>query len=451
LAPPATLLLLPASEDDPATNDDEAPSELAAELLVPALEPRDVDAGPLEGWDVAGCEVDGCDVAPAELAPSELANPLLVPDADAPPREDEEAPVEVTAPLVPDAAPDEPWAVPLLVPLVSARGTQVPSRHSLSDTQSPSCVQRALGSSPQLQDASSRTTRKLARVCRRRTQGCMWDVTVTVFKRLQAPPSSQPEKFNRSGEIQPNQKVEARGGVARHSHHKGRCTLGAATLAWDGGLGGLLAGLALETHARVTGTLELSRLAADCRRAQQGDPQAFRAWVEQVTPTVWRLAVRMVRHHQDAQDLVQDVMVRAWQNLETLREPEASLAWVCQITRRAAADKVRWRGVREKVTVDVESPSAKHAAQRLADGAMDPLELVANQQAQAILKAALEQLPEQHRLVLLLCDVDGLGGTDAAAALGIPEGTLDSRLHRARAALGKTLRGMAARKGWRWW
>ena len=79
------------------------------------------------------------------------------------------------------------------------------------------------------------------------------------------------------------------------------------------------------------------------------------------------------------------------------------------------------------------------------------MELVANQQAQAILKAALEQLPEQHRLVLLLCDVDGLGGTDAAAALGIPEGTLDSRLHRARAALGKTLRGMAARKGWRWW
>lgn len=227
--------------------------------------------------------------------------------------------------------------------------------------------------------------------------------------------------------------------------------MGTAALMWDGDVGGLLWGLVLEIHARVTGSLQLDRLAQDCRRAQAGDSQAFRAWVEQVTPTVWRLALRMVRHEQDAQDLVQDVMVRAWQNLATLRDPEASLAWVCQITRRAAADKVRWRGVRERVTVDVESQGARLAAERLADGAMDPLELMSSKQAQSILQAALEQLPEKHRLPLLLCDVDGMSGLDAAAALGIPEGTLDSRLHRARAALGKTLRGMAARKGWRFW
>jgi RNA polymerase sigma-70 factor (ECF subfamily) len=197
---------------------------------------------------------------------------------------------------------------------------------------------------------------------------------------------------------------------------------------------------------------DVDTLAVLARAAGAGDARAFRAWVEAVTPTVYRLAFRMLRSGADAEDVVQETMVRAWQNLGGMQDPQASLAWVCRVARNVATDRARSRGRGAMGhSVPLEGDDARDWAHRLTDPGADPEQLAHDAGARAFLRSVMDALPENHRLVLMMVDVDGASAPEVAAALDIPVGTVDSRLHRAREALGKKIRGLKARRGWRFW
>ena len=198
--------------------------------------------------------------------------------------------------------------------------------------------------------------------------------------------------------------------------------------------------------------IDAHELAELFSRSRSGVRRAFRDWVEHVTPTVYRLALRMLRNEADAEDVVQETMVRAWQGRAGLRDAQASLSWVCQIARNLARDHAR----REKRSVNscpppgLEAEGAAAWVERLCDPSASCEDLAGSEEARTLVRAAIDSLPEKHRLPLLLCELDGMSGSEAAAALGCPKGTVDSRLHRARAALGKKIRGMAGRRpAWR--
>ena len=87
-------------------------------------------------------------------------------------------------------------------------------------------------------------------------------------------------------------------------------------------------------------------------------------------------------------------------------------------------------------------------AEQLASAEQSPEEILVSAEARAFLRAAIEDLPRKHRVVLLLREIDDLGYEEIAAALGCPRGTVDSRLHRARAALAKKVRSLARGRSW---
>lgn len=144
------------------------------------------------------------------------------------------------------------------------------------------------------------------------------------------------------------------------------------------------------------------------------------------------MAYRLTGNDADAQDLVQDVLLRVRRGLETYR-PGSLEGWLSRITTNAFLDDVRRRQRRPTVALP------EDADRLLADPTADPEELAAASTLPADLQAALLSLPEDFRVAVVLCDVVGLQYEEIAVDLGIPIGTVRSRIHRGRAQLREAL------------
>lgn len=167
--------------------------------------------------------------------------------------------------------------------------------------------------------------------------------------------------------------------------------------------------------------------AADVARARSGDTAAFAALVRRHQDRVFGFILRMLDARDEALELTQDVFVKAWQALPGWR-PEARFStWLLQIARNAALDQLRRRRLIQFAPLD--------DGLDVADTAPGPEARYASRQRQALLENALQQIAAEHREILLLREVEDLSYGELAAVLGIAEGTVKSRLARARAAL----------------
>jgi RNA polymerase sigma-70 factor, ECF subfamily len=180
---------------------------------------------------------------------------------------------------------------------------------------------------------------------------------------------------------------------------------------------------------------EAERLRVAAARARDGSPEGFRELVERSHPVVFRLAAALLRDRDEAADVVQDTYARAWERRDELRDPAAALGWLCRIARNAAHDRRRgwWNRLRAPF---------EEAAERLEATGGDevpPDEALAAARSAEAMRRALARLREKHRVVLVLREVEGMAYDEIAEALGVPIGTVESRLHRARAALARGL------------
>lgn len=166
---------------------------------------------------------------------------------------------------------------------------------------------------------------------------------------------------------------------------------------------------------------------ADVARARAGDTAAFAALVRRHQDRVFSFILRMLDARDEAMELTQDVFVKAWQALPGWR-PEARFStWLLQIARNAALDQLRRRRLIQFAPLD--------DGLDVADTAPGPEACYASRQRQVLLEHALQQIAAEHREILLLREVEDLSYGELAAVLGIAEGTVKSRLARARAAL----------------
>lgn len=132
---------------------------------------------------------------------------------------------------------------------------------------------------------------------------------------------------------------------------------------------------------------------------------------------------RMLRDHDDAQDLAQEAAARALAARQVPRDPAAYRSWLYRIAKHAAIDELRRRTTREDgAPLLAEEPLCHHAT-------IDALSV----------RQGLMRLSHDHRVILLLVDVQGSSYQEAAAKLGIAPGTVMSRVARARAALLATM------------
>ena len=157
---------------------------------------------------------------------------------------------------------------------------------------------------------------------------------------------------------------------------------------------------------------------------------------------VFRIAYSLLRDHHDAEDAVQEVFLRVLKQSRKLEELESPKAWLAQIAWRVASDKAKARGQVGRMQGLDESETGEVAAMQ-AKGAT-PDELAANHQMQTLLEAMIGTLPKELREPLLLTAQQELNSAEVAGVLGVPEGTVRTRVMRARQLLKEKL---AARLG----
>ncbi len=197
----------------------------------------------------------------------------------------------------------------------------------------------------------------------------------------------------------------------------------------------------MECAARRAGSLCVSAGPAandDDRR------QAFATYVVPEIDVLLRVAHTLVARPADAEDLVQDTLLRAFAAMDTFdgRHPRA---WLLTIMRNAQINRTRRR--RPRLLDDPVSTLG-----RLGDnegGPTEPEGAVVDATFDAVVVEGLDALSDRLRRVVELVDVDGLSYAEAAEVLGVPIGTVMSRLHRARLRLRERLAaaGLAPRRG----
>ncbi len=148
---------------------------------------------------------------------------------------------------------------------------------------------------------------------------------------------------------------------------------------------------------------------------------------------LYSVAYRLTGNADDAQDLVQEVLLRVRRGLSTYR-PGSMEAWLTRITTNVFVDDLRRRRRRPLETgsemLDLSGPASPGADEALAARVLSE-----------DVQAALDRLPEDFRLAVVLCDVVGMSYAEMAETLDVPSGTVRSRIHRGRALLRDALGG----------
>ncbi|HMI31774.1 MAG TPA: RNA polymerase sigma factor [Candidatus Limnocylindrales bacterium] len=162
-----------------------------------------------------------------------------------------------------------------------------------------------------------------------------------------------------------------------------------------------------------------------------GEIDAFDELVRRTRRPAYRLARRITRNHEDADDVVQDSYVKAYRALARFEAGRAFGPWFLTIVARSALSQIRQRTRRASVPLDEPGADGTTLADKIPDAAMD----VVGMQRLLDVEEALERLTDEQRAILAL-RVDGdLPYAEIATALDVPVGTVMSRLARAREAL----------------
>ena len=171
-------------------------------------------------------------------------------------------------------------------------------------------------------------------------------------------------------------------------------------------------------------------------RAKAGDRAAFDELVKATYQRVHALALRLTGNEHDADDVVQDTYVRAFNGLRKFREDARFSTWLHRIVVNASLMKLRRRKRKPEESIDELLPKFKEDGHHLdPPGPWKSTSGAERNEVRQAVRAAIDQLPETHRTVLLLRDIEGLDTEETAKVLEVTPNAVKIRLHRARQAL----------------
>jgi RNA polymerase sigma-70 factor (ECF subfamily) len=169
--------------------------------------------------------------------------------------------------------------------------------------------------------------------------------------------------------------------------------------------------------------------------------------VEKYRQRVYRLTFNVLRNKEDAWDAAQEAFIRAYRALPSFRGQSAFYTWLFRIAMNVAHDKARQRGAQGRA-FGTERVTEEEWERTMPDPGEDPNAAAARAEQRGRIMQALDTLPEHHRAIIMLSDLEGLSYREIADVLSIPIGTVMSRLHNARkrlrAVLGPLLVVLAA-------
>jgi len=203
-------------------------------------------------------------------------------------------------------------------------------------------------------------------------------------------------------------------------------------------------------------TLPNPEFEAECiRRILAGEKHLFHDLIRPCERSIYFLLLSLLKNETDAEDAAQETVIKVYQNLDKFRGDAQFRTWVLSIARNEGLGKLRKIGSRREDSLDAETDesSGDYTPAILTSWKEIPAEALEQKELGAILRQAIEGLPEIYRNIVLLRDIEEMDIRQTAAVLGISEASVKVRLHRARALLQRhlapQLKGYAPnRKGW---
>jgi RNA polymerase sigma-70 factor (ECF subfamily) len=176
------------------------------------------------------------------------------------------------------------------------------------------------------------------------------------------------------------------------------------------------------------------------RAAKRGDISAFEQLVHRYDRNVFRIAQHITQNREDAEDVVQDAFLKAYENLQGFQEQSKFYTWLVRIAVNEALMRLRRRRPERMVSLDEEVKTDEDSMPReVADWSPNPEQLYTQSELRDILGKTIQGLPSSFRTVFVLRDVEGLSTEETAEALDLSIPAVKSRLLRARLQLRERL------------
>lgn len=180
---------------------------------------------------------------------------------------------------------------------------------------------------------------------------------------------------------------------------------------------------------------------ADMARLAAGHDVALNDLMTRHATPVFHLLCRMLNNEDDANDLAQETFVRVFQARAAFDADKKFSAWLFTIAANLARNQIRWRTRHPNVSLDAESDSTKQSiAEKLPATTPTPKEQVLSDERAAAVRAAVNDLPEDLREAIVLCEWEEHSMAEAAAILEATPKAVESRLYRARQCLRERLK-----------
>jgi RNA polymerase sigma-70 factor (ECF subfamily) len=185
---------------------------------------------------------------------------------------------------------------------------------------------------------------------------------------------------------------------------------------------------------------------------QAGSEQAFALLIAQYSHPVYSMIARSLRDPADAADVTQEVFVKVFRHIGSFHGDSSLRTWIYRIALHEASNQRRWwsRHKRQELTLDAQQENDEGEAfslgETLASSTDSPFECAVQCEAKEQVAAALRNVPEPFRTVIILREIEGFGYEEIAEMLKVNLGTVKSRLTRGRIALREALRKDALKK-----
>src|SRR5579872_917414 len=180
----------------------------------------------------------------------------------------------------------------------------------------------------------------------------------------------------------------------------------------------------------------------DCiRRILDGEKQLFHELIRPCERSIYLLLFSLLKNEADAEDAAQETVIKVYQNLHLFRGEAQFRTWVLSIARNEGLGRLRKQGVRKEESLDAASDeqSGDYTPAILTSWREIPTAALEQKELADLLRNAIETLPEIYRNIVILRDIEEMDIRETAAALGISEGAVKVRLHRARGLLQREL------------
>ncbi len=175
-------------------------------------------------------------------------------------------------------------------------------------------------------------------------------------------------------------------------------------------------------------------------RAKKGEVEAFELLIERYQKKVFNIALKMLGNHDDASELAQEAFIKIYKSIKGFKEESSFSTWVYRIATNVCLDELRKRKNRKLTYLDEVIRSEDGDLKReIADQGLSPDAIAEQKELKHALNQAILSLSEEHRIVLILRDLHGMTYEEIAKVTKCPEGTVKSRINRARLSLKETL------------